>query len=1530
MSTFNSYDGSCCFFVKSKHIGFKFFMRADNRVIDPNNQLAPHYILGIAASANDVKALVDFVANLSIDLNCSYIIAQDSTANDRSFTAEFLSLETCLPVQNVVDKQRISINTIYIIPPGFDLNFSDGLFQLIVPTIPSANRLFQTLAKHYNEYAIGVVLSGSGMDGTTGLRAIKTAGGITYAQVPDTAIFESLPQSAIDAGLVDRVMASDQIAQDLRQLMGLSEITSKIDDFENQPQTLTKLFRKVLKQTKIDFSNYKLTTVLRRLQRRLLATESDSLETYLSYVNNNPGEVHLLAREVLVSITEFFRDQDAFYSVGLWIRELIERKKNSKELRVWVVGCATGEEAYSLAILFAECYGEQVLCKNHLQVFATDIDNNALNIARRGTFKLSALQNMPAEYLSRYFILNGEDYEPIKELRDCVIFARQDIISDPPFLKVDLIVCRNVLSSFNPHLQSKVLMTLHYALQSDGVLFLGSSDDVAQQETLFTSVDATAKLFKRRSDARQPSLEQSPRGQLLSAPQLKNTGSSHERLFLDTIGKFYAPLGLLIDSSFNVVHLYGAVEKFIGSGMGGAVLNLARHIVPEFRSEIITVFHRTQRKKMPMFSKKRRIASLSYQTWRLGVFPTSTSTKESEYYLIVFELIQKSVSSEADELPEHNDQVMDEGLENQLKMAHSDLQIKFQNIQLLNEELQSSNEDLELINLELFSTKKQLMTVNEESLTKSSSLTQINNEYESIYNTIDFPVMVFDENFCLKRVNKAAQHVYELSSSDKHQRHVSYLRLPEYLGDLEIRIQEAFSGEQKISFTTYSHNRNYKVVLLPSVGDHDGLRRVLVIVIDHGEREHAQQQIIETQQRLSLIMNHSLMIVSLKDAVGRYEFVNYRFEETFGIIQRDILGKTDRQIFEADLAKMLRKPDLEVLEKLTPYQSINTLKLGQKAQILEMINFPILDKNGIIQSICMQAHDVTHKIQAEEQLRLAAQVFERASEAIMITDAEGHILTVNAEFLRITGYSPEEVIGKTPAILKSGQHDQEFYRDMWNAIQTLGGWQGEIINRRADGANYTEWLTISVVHDAKGKILNYLANFSDISSIKAMQNRIEHLATHDELTGLANRTLMIDCLRHDLAYAKRNHENVAVLSIDLDNFSNINDTLGQNIGDLILKQVAERLQNCMRDSDTLARIGGDEFVAIMNNVEITEVNLIAARIIDFLAASFHVKDRDCFLSASIGIGIYPHDGEDSLTLLKNADIAMHRAKDHGRNQYVFFAEAMKIKVLQRMTIEIGLRIAIATRRLYMEYQPKIELATGQIVGVEALLRWNDPDLGDVAPIQFIPIAEKCGLMMTIGEQIIDMVMQQIHFWHSQGMSLPPVSINLSAHQLHNPQIVEILENALARHKISARGIILEITENMLMERIEFTATILRQLVAHGFQISIDDFGTGYSSLLHLKRLPIHELKIDRSFIKGLETEQESLSICEVIIKMGLSLNLQVVAEGVETEEQLRIIQKLGCEQAQGYLYCRPLSADQFAGLLTTANISQKSLNYADE
>ena len=699
--------------------------------------------------------------------------------------------------------------------------------------------------------------------------------------------------------------------------------------------------------------------------------------------------------------------------------------------------------------------------------------------------------------------------------------------------------------------------------------------------------------------------------------------------------------------------------------------------------------------------------------------------------------------------------------------------------------------------------------------------------------------------------------------------------------------------------------------------------RMIGTVQDITERKQIENKLKSgEEQTRSLLMSTGEAIYGI-DSQGNCIFANASCLKILGCSDTsELLGKNMHNLIHHSHAD----GSLYAHNECHIYSAI---KKGKSAHITDEVfwrvdgtPFPVeycsepIFKDGTVNGAVISFSDITERKAIEEKLLLSDRVFKNTSEAIIITKPNGEVVNINQAFTDITGYSREDIIGKNPRIMKSSRQDKAFYKNMWGTLLDKGKWTGEIWDRKKNGEEYPKSLTINAIKTPNNEVTHYIGIFSDITKSKAAAQQLQQLAFYDSLTNLPNRILFKERLIQEIKMAKRRDTKLAVLFMDLDRFKYINDTLGHTCGDQLLIEAAQRIKSCIRETDTVARLGGDEFTIILTEINsISAIKLTANKIIAALSQKFIIENNEVNIGASIGISMYPNNGTTYDALTKNADTAMYKVKETGRNSYHFFTEELHATIKRRLILEKEMRTSISENSFEIHYQPKVEIDSCKIIGMEALLRWNHPELGTISPLEFIPIAEETGLIIPLGNWIMHQACAQNTIWIKAGYQPLRVAVNLSIRQFEQKDIAEQIQDILSETGLAPEHLELEITESMVMNDINRAILTLKYLRKLGIHISVDDFGTGYSSLSYLKQFPIQCLKIDKSFVDDLCHNTDAAAIVSAIISMASSLDLTVVAEGVETKEQMDFLRKEGCNQMQGYYYSMPLAVQEFTALL---------------
>jgi len=795
-----------------------------------------------------------------------------------------------------------------------------------------------------------------------------------------------------------------------------------------------------------------------------------------------------------------------------------------------------------------------------------------------------------------------------------------------------------------------------------------------------------------------------------------------------------------------------------------------------------------------------------------------------------------------------------------------------------------------------------------------------------VLNTLPYGVQENDTEGVITFSNVAHHHILGLKPGELIGRHIWDFKKDEkqkqQLRDLLAHLlKEQPSPEPYVTANKTGDGREVMVEVVwdYQLNNRGKITGFISVISDITRRKQAEEKLIslkekseQSESKFKAITNQSTEGITVADADGNYTFVNPAFCEMIGYSEKELLQMTvfDVKAPEQDTSSFARTKGSE--EGLA-VQVLLQRKDGT-VFISEVIG-KVIEFGGQMQ-VLGTIRDITEQVKAEEQIRTLSLAIEQSPVSVMITDTDANIEYVNSAFENVTGYSAAEVIGMNPRLLKSDRTYRSQYQELWQTITSGKPWQGELQNRKKNGEIFWEYSYYAPVIDDTGVIRHYLAVKEDITLRKQQEEQILHQAHFDTLTDLPNRFLSLDRLSQLLNEAQRDDELVAILFLDLDDFKKINDTLGHETGDKLLIEAAERLRNVVRSGDTVGRLGGDEFIVLLGGLtDGVDAHLVAENLLNRFKDAFRIDGRELMLTVSIGIAFFPGDGDNASELLRNADSAMYHSKELGRNTYSYFTEAMNRDVSRRLALEEQIHGALDRGEFSIVYQPQIKITSGKIMGAEALLRWFNPALGNVSPVEFIPIAEQTGLIVPLGQFVLTEALNMTAYWQKEHAPGFRMAVNLSPRQFRDPDLVKFIEEVIRQSGVTSESLELEITEGLLMNAHAYISDALTALNNLGVSIAMDDFGTGYSSLSYLRSYPFDVLKIDKSFIRDITADPAARELINATVAMAHGLNLKVIAEGVETEEQFNYLKDLGCEYAQGYLFSKPVSIDEITGML---------------
>lgn len=1619
-------------------------------------------VVGIGASAGGLEALRVLVRLLPPGLGACFAVAQHLSPTHRSMLVELLARETSFRVVEIADGLVPEADCVYVTPATCHVRFVGGAFRLEpasqagIPK-PSVDEFFGSLAAAFEERAIGVILSGTGSDGARGVRAIHAAGGCTLAQDPVEAKYDGMPRAAIESGCIDFVAGVAALGPQLARLLALGpeEVRSEVDNTQSVP-VIDRIVQAVKRRAGFDLSLYKPRSLERRIRRRVVATESHSMEAYADLLQSSPQEVERVVREMFISVTQFFRDSEAFAALNVELGQLLAQKPEGEELRVWVPGCATGEEAYSLAMLIAEHF-ERLQRWPQVRLFATDLDTAALTKARRGIFSAAASTEVPAKLAAKYLTVDGDVCHIVKRLRELVIFSEHNILHDPAFLRLDLVSCRNLLIYLQPAVQHQVLSTFAHALKPGGLLFLGKAEALYANSDLFSVLDGAGHLYRSLGNAswmRATKLRQPLSLPRETAPRIAGKAFDVGSWLAQAHAAGVLAPFVLVDDAGTVLHVFGDVSAFLRLGAGLATLDVLQLAIEPIRLELRSTLLHAQRQRNQRVSAEAslgdgqgRVQLTAMRREEPGAPPMTLVMFESRKALPVGDPTGDGLTQHATQRAALEDQLTAtrEHLStviSELESTNEELQSLNEEMQSANEELQSANEELETSNEELQSTNEELITVNEELESRTAELSLLNSDLHNVKNSQVDPIIVVDEHRRVTLFNPPATQIFALDASSVGALLFSLPCLID-IGQAVGFINDVIESGQ-LRETQLVGERCYLMRVQP-YRDSAGASKGAVLTFHDNtallqsasELAAANQRIRAAERFVSATINALSKQIGVVDATGRLVSANTRWHEAATradtpaagcVVGDNLLAALDAG---GDMLAPIAAGLRSVLARQEPRFVLEYAASERPGAPHYRTVVTPFDDTSAAEHWVVTHEDITERRRQEAQIRLQARALNSALSGITIADAtqpDLPLVYVNQAFQDITGYTQDEVLGLNCRLLQGGESNQPALLALRSALARRQPVRSLLRNYRKDGTLFWNELTLAPIIDdgklthfvgmqrdmtailaseellqaslaresqalafaglgsleidiragrvnlserharllglpgeqrsmalndyrrfvldddlpvfddgiklcvaghspldvdyrvvwvegtqhwlhtrgnatidAQGVASRILALSQDVSARKGAEDQVRFIAHHDALTGLPNRALLRDRFQLALNGARRNRNRLALIFIDLDHFKDINDALGHEGGDALLVSVAERMRAAVRDTDTICRQSGDEFIALLPSVrDANDAAHLAEKLIERIAQPHEVGGQTLRVTCSAGVSLYPEDGETIELLMRHADSAMYHAKGLGRNKVELYAREMNQQHQDRVSIASALRLAVERQELRLHYQPQFDVLTGDLRGVEALLRWQHPERGLVLPDVFIGVAEESDLIVSIGDWALREACRQARQWQDAGLALR-IAVNVSPVQLRQRSIIEKVVAALHDHGLDGRSLELELTERALIHNADSVGALLADFRNEGIRLALDDFGTGYSSLSYLHRFPVDKLKIDRSFVAASPGDASAAAIVRAVINLAQSMGLDIVAEGVETLDQLAFLQASGCVGFQGFL-----------------------------
>ncbi len=1472
-------------------------------------------IVGFGSSAGGLEALQSVVRHLPLGRPIAYIVAQHVSPQHRSLMAQLLDKETSLRVVFAEDGQRLEADTVYVIPPNADGVLRGDVISLVPPASgagakPSIDALFLSMADR-GPRAAAVLLSGTGDDGTYGMREVRARGGLTVAQRPDTAKYEDMPNSAIRAGVVELVL--DPV--DIGGVLGTPPTDGMASDAP-VGEVADEVIQQLRRDGAGDFSQYKKATIQRQIARRMAILQLPDDADYLTYVKANPSESRMLRQALLVSVTAFRRDPAAWDALRMILTDRWLEHAPQDALRIWVPGCATGEEAYTMGMLVHSVLPHADTLSNSVKIFATDLDDVALDFARHGRYPVQAIAGLPREWQEQYFQVRSGVAEVAPFLREATVFAHHDLTSDPAFIKLDLVSLRNLLIYFRASLQRRVLEVLHYALRPGGLLFLGSAEGVAGMQEHFIPLSGKFRIFERMPGGPQhtperANVERVRTRSLRSHPPQSDTSW----LVRDALVRSLSPNMVVVDSDDRVIEILGDTAEFLTLSSGpfdDRLTSLIRHDLDVDVRAALVQARATALPAQIMVSSGERVITIR-------AVPLSTPRGEFVALSYSSEPLAESSESESDaaitatlrqELA-HTREALQATIE-ELETSNEELQATNEEMTASSEELQAGNEELETINEELQATNEELASLNQELQVRQRELTEVNEDLENIQNSLAHAMIMVDNEMRVTRYSPLAVRIFALVEADVGRSLAAIPGTVPTVPLLQAVAEVIRDGERRV--VEVRGEANAHIVHIVPYKTAKGTTRGAILSFSDVTHTAAPTDDTDFLMRGFRAMTEGLdEVVWLRGDDGSFSYVNRAVQDIFGISAEQAMA--DHTLLEGAIDPADRETFGSPSGTDRPRVMVYSVQTPAGTRRVEDVVHDVIEGAGgtkvTVGSIRMLPSP--EAVSGAGSAEAVSAMLGLADQLVIVVDPQGVIVLSGQSSADMLGIAASEMVGRRLADLC---HDLDAGQVMRLIVgQPIDSSTAHRIRLVTRGGT-VRWARLRIAQIPGQE--NLLITLTDVTADRERDSDLGRKAMFDGATGLLNRATFIDALSVEMSRQKRHGGRTAVLWIDLDGFKGVNDANGHRIGDQLLWTVAERLHSVGRRQDALGRMGGDEFGVLITDADRPDaVESAAQRILDVVSEPAETDAGVVRVTASIGVALIPDDAHTVEGVLNAADAAMYAAKRSGGDRFMYYTEGMNEEAEQRADLRQRLAAALRRREFVLAYQPIIRPEDSSLWGVETLVRWN-VDGGLVPAGEFIGVAEQTGQIRYIGQQVLEALAADAEDLLTILPGDARVSINLSVAELEETRNVDLLHRTV----LPAYGgrLIAEVTESALLEEGSSAYAAVEGLVRAGAGLAMDDFGTGYANLSALYGMNPTVIKADQSLLENaVSGDRRQAALLQAVVALSEAVGAVALAEGVSDPSRLEVVRSFGFDLAQGFHLARPMPLAELADFVSSSH-----------